>query len=70
MSDPVGHPVRMKNDVRTVRRDQLQLALPAAARPAAARPPRPCQRHRADWWFRQMRRVIDEGIDFRAPGVY
>ena len=59
----------MKTEGRTPKRQQLQLAIPVP-QAAAARPNRPCTRQRADWWFRQMRRVVEEGLDYRAPGVF
>ena len=71
MSDPSGKCVRMKNAIR-VRRGEQQLAFPLPEMPLVARPKRPirpCTRARASWWFDQMRRVVDEGLDFRAPGV-
>ena len=69
MSDPMRQPARMKTDERAPQRQQLNFALPAPP-PVAPRQPRPCTRARADWWLRQMRRVVDEGLDYRAPGVF
>jgi hypothetical protein len=35
-----------------------------------SRPARACGRDRADWWFDQMRRVVEEGRDFPVNGVW
>jgi hypothetical protein len=69
MSDPPGHLAPVKSDERAPRRQQILLTLPVQPAPAP-RQPRPCNRERADWWFRQMRRVVDQGLDYRAPGVF
>jgi len=70
----------MKNTRRTsATKPQLDLTLPvpepAPAAPSAPqrsprRPTRPCSRERAAWWFQQMRRAIEEGTRFDAPGVF
>ncbi len=59
----------MKTGERAAKRQQLQLTMPVPP-PPAPRHSRPCNRQRADWWFRQMRRVVEEGLDYRAPGVF
>ncbi len=69
MSDPTCEDAGMKQDVRAGRKQQLQFPLPTPRVPGT-RPARPCSRERADWWFRQMRRVVEEGIDYRSPGVF
>lgn len=47
---------------------QLALVLPLPQMTARNRRPiRPCSRARAQWWFDQMRRVVDEGADFPLP---
>ena len=47
---------------------QLALVLPLSPTTARNRRPiRPCSRARAQWWFDQMRRVVDEGVDFPLP---
>ncbi len=70
----------MKNTRRaTATKPQLDLTLPVPESAAAAtstpqrsprRPTRPCSRERAAWWFQQMRRAIEEGTRFDAPGVF
>jgi DNA-directed RNA polymerase subunit M/transcription elongation factor TFIIS len=68
----------MKNTRRpSATKPQLDLTLPVPD-PAAPstpqrstrRPTRPCSRERAAWWFQQMRRAIEEGTRFDAPGVF
>lgn len=56
---------------RRRRAAQLDFALPAPPpAPRRERPVRPCSRARAQWWFDQMRRLIDEGRSVDAPGVF
>ncbi len=71
MSNPVNEDRLMKNQMPApLSEQQLAFPLPECARPARIkRAMRPCSRARASWWFDQMRRVVDEGLDFRAPGV-
>jgi len=58
--------------IRRLRRDaQLDFALPVPPPvPRRERPVRPCSRARAQWWFDQMRRLIDEGRSVDTPGVF
>lgn len=51
----------MKSELPALSRQQLDLTLPvpAAVPMRSRRAPRPCTRERAAWWFRQMRRAID-----------
>ena len=55
---------------------QLAFALPSlpapmpTRRPTRKKFPPGCTRDRAQWWFAQMRRVVAEGQDFDAPGVF
>jgi DNA-directed RNA polymerase subunit M/transcription elongation factor TFIIS len=70
----------MKNTRRaSATKPQLDLTLPVPESTPAApstpqrsprRPTRPCSRERAAWWFQQMRRAIEEGTRFDAPGVF
>lgn len=66
----------MKNTRRaSVTKPQLDLTLPvpeptATPQRSPRRPTRPCSRERAAWWFQQMRRAIEEGTRFDAPGVF
>ena len=72
MSNPACEAGRMKNAVSASSGEQ-QLAFPLPEVPRAIRAKRavrPCTRARASWWFDQMRRVVDEGLDYRAPGVH
>lgn len=86
MSERSSQDVAMKNEsasalsVRPVsshrRRgcaSQLDFALPAPAPTGvrrSERPARPCSRERAQWWFRQMHQVIDEGRTVDVAGVF
>lgn len=49
--------------------EQLPLALPRS-RATQRRSAKPCSRERANWWFAQMRRVVEQELDFEAPGVF
>ena len=66
----------MKNTRRTTAtKPQLDLTLPvtevtATPQRSPRRPARACSRERANWWFQQMRRAIEEGTRFDAPGVF
>lgn len=74
------HTAPMKNTRRpSAAKPQLDLTLPvtdpAPAAPSTPqrstrRPTRPCSRERAAWWFQQMRRAIEDGTRFDAPGVF
>ena len=33
-------------------------------------PRRPCSRERAEWWFNQMRRVVEDGRTVDVTGVF
>ena len=70
MSYPCCQDGLMKNTNRTVTKPQLALTLPEGCTAAARRSRKPCSRERAAWWFRQMHRVIEEGNEFQAPGVF
>lgn len=69
MSDPILKARAMKRELPEAEQ-QLALILPL---PTTAirrkRLVRPCTRARARWWFDEMRRVVDQGLDFRATGV-
>lgn len=60
--------------IRPRRPAQLDFALPAGPAPVrrvkAPAGARPCSRKRADWWFDQMRRLVAEGREMDAPGVF
>lgn len=69
MSEALPNPRGMKRELNEAEQ-QLALVLPLPAtsmRPKRAA--RPCTRARARWWFDEMRRIVDEGLDFRATGV-
>ena len=84
MSDPVDEAHGMKSElppiasapqpvagVRGIWPAQLDLTLPTLPTPRrAARRQRPCSRERAQWWFAQMRRVVDEGREVKVAGVW
>ena len=62
----------MKN-VELAMNGLLPMELPAQAPRRGrrrVRAVRPCGRDRADWWFDQMRRIVDEGRDFPVAGVW
>ncbi|MSU84693.1 MAG: hypothetical protein EXS21_06205 [Pedosphaera sp.] len=40
--------------------------MPVRRAPRRVRSFRPCGRERADWWFDQMRRIVETGADFCA----
>ncbi len=69
-----GVPSAPWRSIRPRRPAQLDFALPASpARVRRANTPagaRPCSRKRADWWFDQMRRLVAEGREMDAPGVF
>lgn len=86
MSERPNQDVAMKNDTASVpsvrlsssthRRgcaSQLDFGLsapvPGVTR-RSERPARPCSRERAQWWFRQMHQVIDEGRIVDVAGVF
>lgn len=69
MTDPPGQDAGMKNERGHPARRQLNLGLTVAVPPGVRPPRRPCPPERAAWWFDQMRWVVEQGVDFRAPGV-
>jgi hypothetical protein len=59
------------------RRCESQLDFALATPPLEAASPRrperlirPCSRERAQWWFNQMRQVVDEGRTVDVAGVF
>lgn len=72
MTDPDCKDVAMKRVLRETA-DQMPLGLPVPV--VVSRPARPvrrlraCSPARARWWFDEMRRIVDAGLDFRATGV-
>jgi hypothetical protein len=63
----------MKNEIDRVTTGLLPMELPSSGARRGQRRIRevkPCGRARADWWFDQMRRVVEEGRDFPVRGVW
>ena len=55
--------------MRTMNTEQLEITLPSRNRRRRSHS-RPCRVSRARWWFSQMRRVVDNAIDWTpAPTV-
>ena len=52
--------------MQTMNIQQLEIALPSRSRRRRAHS-RPCRVPRARWWFSQMRRVVDEAMEWH-PG--
>ena len=71
---PLAPPVRNASPRRQRGCDsQLDFALPAPSPIPPRRferPARPCSRERAQWWFRQMRQVVEEGRTVDVAGVF
>lgn len=85
MSERSGQDVGMKNEApldssarnaspsRRRCDSQLDFVLPTPVPTPPRRferPARPCSRERAQWWFRQMRQVVDEGRTVDVAGVF
>ena len=69
MTDPFREGFRMKREIANA---EAQLALilpPPSFNGRAKRIARPCSQARARWWFDEMRRVVDAGLEVRATGV-
>jgi hypothetical protein len=49
--------------MQTMNTQQLEIALPSRNRRRRAHS-RPCRVPRARWWFSQMRRVVDEAMEW------
>ncbi len=69
MTDPLLDTVPMKSGPQDSQ-PQLALTLPLPPSPGRGRRGhRPCTRARARWWFDEMRRIVEAGLDFPHPGL-